>query len=432
MYNLITKKDIKHRKYLEIFDKIDSALFPGMSLKKILFNEAYYCQSVKFILKSFLKYLFLSPANFETKIEGNKLLCIYSRNYRYDHDNYWRAIKEDAGPHDDIVINWKISNVMQRIDLFSCFSKLKWYFHAYFELKGILSKHDRSFLAIQMMKRKWVLERIKKLNIHPNIVMCFFDSAPDENVLMQYFKQQGAITITNQHGQSVYQSYEYDLVNQSQIFNFKCDYYLAKGEMQREQFVKAGFDPNRIKLLGVVGGRNGKTRHNKLFCFGVYLDCPSLPYAEKSNSEMINLAKEVAKKINYKYLIKIHPAEIEGKYNHMIDENCVGIYGKDALLNETFEKIDFGIIHESATYVDIYFYGLRCFRFLTEIPYDISYKDDVFRDSDELKEKILRWNNLDANLKNDYIKKVRKLYDSGWEKGKLEKIVNEIDVKNNR
>ena len=422
MDNMITFKDKKQKEYLDIIDGIESSLFPDMSLKQILWNETYYCLDSKITFKGMIRLLFFKVSVVDSTLSSNDLLCLYTKNYRNDHDGYWEKIKEDAGPHDNITIRSKVL----KLDLFSAFKKFVWYQTAKKELNKIPSTKDKKYLARQMAKRKSVLEDIKKLNIKPEVVMCFFDSAPDENVLMQYFKNQGAITITNQHGQALYQSTEYDRMNQSQILNFKCDYYFAKGNKQIEQFLMAGFSREHFRAIGIVGGVEAIVEHHDSKCFGIYLDCPSLPFADTTNLKMIETGKLISKTIGYKYIIKTHPAEKKGKYNSLADESCVGIYGKETTLQETFSKVDFCITHASATYVDVYIYGLRCFRMKTEVYYPLSYEEDEFETVIELETKLEKWNGSSLSKQVEYIEYVRKMYDSGWQKGDIEKAINDI------
>lgn len=420
MNEMITNKDKIQKYYLDIITKIHSRLFPEMSLKKILWNETMFCQSQNNIFKIIVKTFFCKSVKIETNINQNKLLCLYTKNYRNDHDAYWQKIKEDCGEHDDITL----LSEKKYLDLNSFFKKIYWYIVAYIELRKITNNRHRKYLALQMVNRKWTLDKIDKMNLNPKVVMCFFDSSPDENVLMQYFKNNGAITVTNQHGQSVFQSFDYDRVNQSQILNFKCDYYLAKGEMQISQFLHAGFSREHFINIGIVGGNEFKVCHHNTNCFGVFLDCPNLPFAEEINYKILKITKKIAEKAGLKYIIKIHPSDNPNKFESCIDKNCIGILDKKYSLSEVMDKIDFGIIHATSTYVDIYAYGLRCFKLDSRVNFDIAFYDDVFVTEDELYTKLIQWKNKSENEKDSYILKVRKLYDSGWKKGLISNAIS--------
>lgn len=412
MDELITETDRTQKEYLDAITDIESSLFPKMNLKKILWNETIYCQQKVNMLKVWVATLLFETSLIEKKINNHDLLCIHTVFYRTDHDGYWEKIKNDAGIHDEI----NIYNKSKKIDFKHILIKIQWYMSAYKELNGICQKSHRQYLALQLTRRKWTLEEIKKMDLSPKAVMCFFDSSPDESVLMQYFKQQGAVTFTNQHGQSIFRSWDYDRLNQSQLLNFKCDYYLAKGSMQIQQFINAGFSKEHFISIGIIDNKETMLKQNDTNIFGVYLDGPEFEYLNKGNERMLEVAKVISKSINMKYFIKIHPVDNADRYSKYVGNNCIGIYDKSIKLEQTFEQIKFGIMHASSTYVDLYSYGVRCFQ-LQEDEFKISYIEDVFSNVDELCEKIDEWEKTSNNDKKEYINKVRRLYDSGWHKG---------------
>lgn len=413
-------KDKTHLKYLEQLNSIQSSLFDNMILKTILFNEAYYTLSVslKSALVDVLKAVVLKPCLIDCKINGNQILTFYSKNYRSDHDGYWNKILEFTGNHDEITIESRFLGKFSKIDIRTLLNKITWFLRAYNELKIIDFKKDRLYMAAQLVSRKWVYENIKKLRLTPKVVMCFFDSSPDENVIMQYFRNIGAITVTNQHGLCVFRTRNKGLVDQSQILNFKCDYFLAKGEMQRKQFINAGFSGNRIIKIGIVNAKPSDIAEHKNGIFGVYLDSPTLYFSKDSNKKMIDIAKDVSKSTGYKYLIKTHPADKTSNYS-IDDANCIGIYGKETLLTESFGLIDFSIVHASATYVDSYSYGIRCFKLETKEPFPIAVEEDCFSTSEDLERMIIEWINKQKVDKRLYIEFVRKQYDSGWKENNI-------------
>lgn len=120
----------------------------------------------------------------------------------------------------------------------------------------------------------------------------------------------------------------------------------------------------------------------------------------------------------------------EGGVEIVVEELCTRmvaqVCNKNIKLEEVFEKIDFGIIHASATYVDLYLYGLRCFRLKSEIAYPISIKEDEFENVDTICSLLQEWNNKEFSEQGSYINSVRKLYDDGWYQGKVFDILQSI------
>lgn len=96
MYSHVNQQDAIQKKYIDILRKKKSKLFYGMNMQNILWNETFFCQKKYNILKMSVRTFVLSP-KIDANIENNDLLCIYTKNYRTDHDQYWERIKEDSG-----------------------------------------------------------------------------------------------------------------------------------------------------------------------------------------------------------------------------------------------------------------------------------------------------------------------------------------------
>lgn len=434
MDNLVTKKDILHGKYLDILSSIESRILSGYDLGMVLYNETWYAiEGKRSIVKDLLLSLPIRQCSIDSKINNLAILTVASFLNRTDHDNYWNSICADAGEHDDITFFYPkdIKSVIENFDIIHLPTKLHWMLVFLKELRVIKPIRNRVYLALQLVKRKWILSQIDSMNLSPRIAMCYFDANPDESLLMLYFKKKGAITITNQHGQPVFRSKLYDRMNQSQILGFKCDYYLAKGQFTRRQFVSAGLPKDRVLLLGVVGGEfiqnNSSSIVESSNVIGVFLDCPSFPFASKANMDMISIAQNVAKKHNIKYFVRIHPQDCREKYIQMVDASyCLGIYDKSTSLTDLFPRCCATIIHATATYLDSYRNGVRAFKYKSDVFFPISNKKDEFETEDELSALIDGWFKETPNVKEDYIRGVFSDYDSGWYPQKTQELLRKL------
>lgn len=424
MYDPITEFDRKQEEYLSCLENIHLKLFPDMNVKQILFNETAYClkTSVKGAIKKIIKTIFFKNYYIKKNINNKKILLLYTKNYRVDHDEYWEKIKNDILEYDYIEI---LTQDLKKIDKRNIVKKICYFYILYKKLNVVNEWKDRIFLTCSLVDRKLVLDEIQIMELKPKITMCFSDNSPDENVLMQYFHQQGATTVTNQHGLCIFQSYEFDRLNQSQILNFKCDYYFSRGSKQQEQFILAGYNPEKIKVIGFIGTQMPKIPIRKNEVLGIYLDCPTIPMSKKNNIKMIAYAKQIAKKIGWKYFIKCHPQDFPENYEDVLDMNCLGIFGKEATLKDTFEKATICITHASATYVDGYIYGLRCLKMNSEIYYPIAVPEDEFNSLNQSIEKINDWIHTSDVEKGRYIQKVRNQYASPWKDGNIN---NELNI----
>ncbi len=428
----ISENDKRHESYLNILDGIHSSILPGYDIKKILYNEAWFCLEMdrRKVWDAILHYIVFPPYRLDIDIANSDVVTFYVKNYRNDHDGYWKKILKDLGKHDEITVlsEKNRKEKLKDLSVVGVLKRLSWFIRFLIELSPISCKKDKYHLAIQLMLNKEILQQIEKMDLHPKIAMCFFDSAPYANLIMQYFKKIGAVTITNQHGQPVFRSLQFDRMNQSQILNFSCDYYLAKGRFTVKQFEKAGYEGNRIIPIGVVGDNGfGENVGHKDDIIGIYLDTPSFPGAKVNNLKMIEMVSRYAKEANYKYFIKTHPTDRSSRYKHFFkDPKCFGVYGSDKTLSETFSFTRIAIVHASSTYIDAYFHEVKCFKYVTNICFPIAREDDEFENIEELVKKINEWNEREEIDKRNYVKKVKKEYDYGWREGTVNTILEKL------
>lgn len=426
MYNPITPRDRRTTAYHKVLEGVHSALFPGMNVKQILFNECFFCQdrnTLKVFLKAVVKNLFFAHEKLAVDIKNSPVLCLYTKNYRSDHDGYWEKIKADVGPYDSITF---LSKIPHRPDVMSMPRKLGWFMTAMGELSCIESIKDRVCLSAVMAARKWTLEEVKKLKLNPKVVMCYFDSGPDENVLMQYFKQQGAITVTNQHGLCTFKSHDYDVMNQSQILNFKSDYFLARSEKQREYFERAGFDGDKVIVVGYIGNEEAKVRPRHTGVIGLLLDTPTMPLSQEAGATLIRYAEELSEKRGFRYIIKCHPSDDVRAYKNKVSERCIGIYGKEINVQKALEMVDIGIVHASSSYVDAYEYGVRCLKYCSEAYFPIAVKEDEFSTCEELENILRQWNDTLDEEKEAWITEIRRKYAGRWEDGNIRRVIERL------
>ena len=432
MFEFITAKDILQISYLKKLEQVSSKLLPNISLKKALFLETFYCQKLSFysFIKFFLKFILTNDTYIKSSISNNKILTIYTKNYRIDYDEYWKSINKDLNNHDEIVIYNKASdgkNFIYRISVKNLLHKIVFFIIFFKELKDIPNFNHRIYLSAQLTDKKILLEIIKKFKLSSRLVMCFFDSSKYESVIMQYFKQNKVITVTNQHGQPLFRSYFYDLVNQSQIINLISDIYIAKGNFQVKQFTNAGINPDQIKCVGFIGNNKSQFKTDKVSTIGIYLDTPGYTFSNQSNSLLISCAREIANKLNINFFIKVHPTDDVNKYSFLLDDKlCIGIFGKNISLSQTMKMNDLAIIHASSIYVDSYLFGVRCLKIISDVYIPISVKTDNFKDNYQAIEIITQWNSSSIEEKKSYIRNVQKNYDKGWKQGNISSVLNRL------
>lgn len=432
MFDFITAKDVLQIRYLNKLECVSSKLLPNINLKKALFLETFYCQNLSFkkFVRFILRFILTNDTYIKANISNKKILSFYTKNYRKDHDEYWDSINKDIPAHDEIVILNKTSegkNFFYRISLKEIIRKTFFFIVFYKELNVIPNLQHRMYLSAQLTDKKLLLEKIKKNNLSPKLVMCFFDSSKYESVIMQFFKQNKIITVTNQHGQPLFRSQYYDLVNQSQILNCISDFYLAKGNFQIQQFTNAGIKSQHIYCVGILDNNKHLFKLKNVSTIGIYLDTPGLMFSNQSNSMLISNAREIAKKLNIMFFVKTHPTDNVDKYSFLKkDKLCIGVFGRDLKLSQAMKMNDLAIIHASSTYVDAYFYGVRCLKLNSKFYFPISIESDNFNNIDQAIRIITQWNSTSFTEKKSYIKCVQKKYDIGWKQGNFASVLNEL------
>lgn len=415
--NEITEQDVVQGNYLELLNGVQSKLFPGLNLKIGLFNEAWYCQkfSIRQVFDMLIHALLIDQYRVLSEISNNNILTIYTKNYRDDHDGYWEHIKKSIGEHDEVTIVTNKKHIIKKIHICRIIKRFFWLITALRELGNRFDKKDRLYLAIRIVERKQTLDDIEKLNLSPKAVMCFFDSAPNESILMQYFKNKGAVTLTNQHGQPVFRNPKIDRLNQSQILNFSSDYFLAKGEYTKRQFERAGVSSNKIRIVGsAVPTLSLDYKQNNTKLFGVFLDTPAYEFALKTNREVLKFAENISEKIGYKYVIKLHPSDMVDNYSDIKMNYCKNVFAPKSKLQDAFENIEFGIFNASSVYVDMLLNRIKSYQVKTEIDFPIVESDlDIVYSIEDFCIKHEKWSVLKAEEKSYYIEKTIRTYIDG-------------------
>lgn len=415
---MITEKDILHKEYLNICENVTINGLENYNIKQLLYNEAYYAQNTN--NKSLFKFTVLNLifdvrflVNMEITRKNDELIMLSTKWNRKDHDGYWEQICDVFPEHTRISFS-SVSgkSKIKYLRLFSFFSNSRELRVIKKAFRQIKNKQHRNYIANRVLVFKKILNYIELQNLNPKVAMCFFDSGFYENLLMQYFKNKGAITVTNQHGQPVFKSAEYDRMNQSQILNFKCDYFLAKGEFTRKQFVNAGFDADRVKVIGSFNNCSdikASTEVNKVFC--TFLNCIALPNADTVNKKLLEISAELSKRLGYSFYVKIHPSDNIANYADFKPAGLIDVVGKEITIPEISERIGFGIFNESAVYLDLLSSGVRSYRWDNGTVFPLVEDDEsIFTELEEIEKFHKEWLSLSDSEKEKYFENISEHY----------------------
>jgi hypothetical protein len=429
----ITKKDEKHEKYINILDDILIPDFDGYKITSILFNDIWFSFNMKFsyVIKHVLarlitNYLVIS----KTVNNGNKSLLFTFKYQREDHDRYWNEFKLISNIRNELELKYYYSLSLNK----EITHDILKFFKIYQLLKEIDSIKSRIWLSLQLLNALKIISKLEAFDKEYNAVYMFYDGGFEGNIVSQFYKQQGATTITLQHGQCLYRDHRHDRINQSVILNFISDYCLCKGEFAKNQFVKAGFDESRLLPLGNLDFSKGfderKLVNDEKKAFCVFLDTPSYPFYKESTKQLIDAANFFCKEYDFTYLIKPHPADKEKSYLESLDRKyCKEILDSNHYLEEIGKKIDFSIFHASAIYADLLLRNIKAYKLETEIDFDIVLDEfDTFTSIDELHEKNEIWINTDVSKKYAFFKEQNELYSNPYDvKRRYQDFIKSLD-----
>lgn len=426
-------KNQKHSLYLRLLRSVRVSSMPNIDFSRALYLDSLYVLDFSGIkaLLSVIRSLFFKVPELDIRIGNNPLLMLTTIHARDDHDSYWDAMKNLFPVKDEIILNNRFTakEYLKNISFRGIANRIGCYREAYRALKKIKSRIHRSYLASKIVTCEKYINSVKDRIDNTKAVFVFCDTFLFENVLIQFMRHRGIVSITAQHGQPVFFGWDKDHLNQSQILNFSSDYYLAKGNFAKRQFLKAGFDEKRI----IVSGSMNKTVHklsdrSPQNRFGVFTDCILYDFADGTNKKLIKMAEAVSEKINMPYFIKVHPSETAPDYRRLVSDRCIGIYRQEYANEELFGQIEFGIMSASAIYLDMLYANVKCYQLQTKIPFPIVESPaDQFESCEQFADKLCAWRQLSFAEKEQYFAGQQREYGSCENTGpKIQEFVGAI------
>lgn len=415
---MTVNKDKKHSEYLNLLRTVKLDSLPGIDLSRALYLDGLYTFDLTLtkVIKALARSWFFKVPELRIKLDNNRILMLTTVHARNDHDSYWNSIKELFPVKDEIILNNRFTTkeYLKNISFRGMIDRIQRYRSAYRALKVIENKLHRSYFASKLLTCEKYINEIKDQTRSTKVVFAFCDTFLFENVLIQFMRNKGVVCITTQHGQPVFRGWDTDHLNQSQIFNFSSDYYIAKGNYSKRQFVKAGFDEKKIVVLGSMNKEIRKLPfHNSESIFGVFTDCILYDFASYTNRKLIERAEDISKKIDLPYFLKVHPSDTPQKYTSLVSERCIGIYKDEYANEELFRRIEFGIISASAIYLDMLYSDVKCYQLKTKIEFPIvENQEDIFESSDQFMDRLDAWRRLPVPEKDMYFSEQQKEYGS--------------------
>lgn len=207
------------------------------------------------------------------------------------------------------------------------------------------------------------------------LLVCFFDSRPEESYFVHLFKKKRISTATLMHGQFI--AGRENIVENCGL-EFKSsysDYFLCWNNFTVEEAIKEGLKKDRLIVLGIISYINQTFKkclvpNNKTF--GVVLSHPTF---ETENIALINAANTLANKTGLNFVLKLHPNYDEHYFDDLVSrEFYKGCVEKGISMYDYANMVDFSIVGSSSVFVElIYLYH-------NIIRYSSGRNDDKFRD----------------------------------------------------
>lgn len=395
------------KKYKNTFCKNSISIHnTDFNLYSLLYNEVYKVKekSIYYTIKLLLDYLFFKYVKVSKTNNNSNLLLISYYHGNDKRDSQWNYIKTifDNDNYDEMVVEFKKHS---KIDINLIKKNLEILFSNLKKFKEVTTLKDKIFFAVKL---SYLTELEKNLDLFPynyKVGICFYDSGFFENLIVPYLRYIHKIKmVTFQYGQPIFYSSNSNLRNQSQIINFKSDLYLAKNNFTKKQLTNYGIDEDSIVIVGSHYKTNCKKEELLVktnYTFGIFLDCVTHEFSEKSNNKMILLADEICKLTGYKCIIKPHPLDKKKyKYNK---NHCVFVYESSYDFDEISQNIDFAIIHSSSIVLDLIEKKIKIFEYALNLaPIILNNSFDVFSNIDDFLDLLDKWNNLECTEKNNY------------------------------
>ncbi|WP_349408712.1 hypothetical protein [Pseudalkalibacillus sp. SCS-8] len=410
--------DLKHEEYLKILDNISLKELENINIRSILYNDIWFSfnMTYSFIIKQILSRLFTIYFSISRKNGNSEKNLLFTIIYnRQDHDAYWNIFKEVVGNYQEVKM---IYNRGKRKINKNFIIDIAKFVKIFMVLKHIRLFKSRLWFTLQILNAIKIKRFIENMNIKCNVLYTFYDGGFEGNILSQYFKIQGATTVTLQHGQCLYRDRTKDRINQSVILNFISDYCICKGDFAKRQFIKAGVSADRILPLGNLEclkesfkkDMNNQENNNKLFC--VFLDTPSYPFYEDSTEKLVNIANDFSKKYGYKYYLKPHPADNKMIFKKYINNSyCQKILEKNYTIDYIKHYVDFSIFHASAIYADMLLKKMKSYKLKTDVDFNIVLNErDLFENTNQLIDRVSNWGKLNLDEKEKYFEIQNHLY----------------------
>lgn len=268
----------------------------------------------------------------------------------------------------------------------------------FFEAFKVLSNYDlvsRIYYASSAAMLYEIDSKISKseaLN-QTKLMITFQDHEMVQNAIVQYVQSYGGRCVTMQHGQRVFRRLDADFMA---FDNFIADYTLLWNRFSQEQYVKAGYDPMRLPVVGcskyavhedVEEENINFYKDGETIVIGVVLNTPAQFGAEEVTEKILGWCSELIATFGNKYrvLIKCHPTDDVQKYSKYIQKDKMEFVDIKMSMKAFSSEISLGLGHASGAIIDMIIMGKPVIQYLNNIAFPLDLPDEyTFTNYEEL------------------------------------------------
>ncbi len=190
-----------------------------------------------------------------------------------------------------------------------------------------------------------------------------FDGSPIENVVAQFFKNNGIKTVTLQHGCFEQVKTPYLCDANSIIHGFVSDYFLVWDKLSYNNAVLSGIEEQKVRIGGPVKyiSVNKRTDYSLMNTFVIFFD-GAKKYINR-NIEMLRYGRKIAKEKGLRLRIKLHPENNVKDYLD-IDKYNLEVIHNSIPNSETISQSDFIIVSGSSVLIESLYIGTALCRYI--------------------------------------------------------------------
>lgn len=264
--------------------------------------------------------------------------CMYARKCKHIKCTPFRFLKRCL-----TAIIWIIQILWQKVPLVECLNALTYV--------GVCFDLNREASAVFAKKYAFVV--------------VYYDCSPDDNYIIQVFRQRGIPTMTLQHGtfaqkQNPKGITDYGLELKESI----SDFFLAWNDYTRDEAVRIGVNPDKIKVLGVPKFIDRKEPEKPVKAdnnlFGVILNFPTMDF---HNRRLIDMANQIADKTGMRYIVRYHPRLKSAAYASCYGKGFEAENDNKTSIKEYAQQVSFSIITSSSVFIELLMLKHPTFRF---------------------------------------------------------------------